>query len=197
MNDPARTTPVTDPLALRALAHPFRWKLLEVLASEDTATAKRCAELTGESTATCSYHLRVLAKYGYITRVPGREWREKPWRLVGPKLEVSSSGLDQEGAAASRAAAAALVDHEMTQLKEALRRSPDEPGEWQNTNKITATTAWFTAAEARQAAAEIEQFLGTYRSRSWEQADRPAGARQVRLFAAITPVPPPLRSDDQ
>ena len=179
---------VTDPLALRALAHPVRWKLIDVLASEGTVTATRCAQVLGESTATCSYHLGILAKYGYITRVAGAQWREKPWKLARGDLGISASGDDQEQAAASRAAAAAFVDHEMARLKESLRASAGEPAEWQGTHKIMAATAKLTAAEARQAITEIGQVLARYGERP-SASGQPGTAREVRLFAAISPVP--------
>jgi Helix-turn-helix domain len=182
MNEPAQPTAQADPTALRALAHPVRLKLIDVLAMEGTATATRCSELLGESTATCSYHLGILAKYGYITRVAGRGWRDKPWRLVSPDLNLSSRGLDPETAAASRAAASALLDYEMTLLKEGLHRSEQEP-QWQQSNKIMSATAWVTAEEFQEAAAEIQQILDKY-SRPGRQKGR-EGARAVRLFAAL------------
>jgi hypothetical protein len=183
MSDPARPAAQADPTALRALAHPVRWKLIDVLDSEGTATATRCSELLGESTATCSYHLGILAKYGYITRVAGREWRDKPWRLVSPDLNLSSRGLDPEGAAASRAAAAAFLDYEMTVLKESLHRSEQEQPPWRQANKIMSATAWVTAEECQAAAAEVQQVLDKY-SGPGRQKSR-EGARAVRLFAAI------------
>ncbi len=185
MSDDAR---VTDPVALRALAHPVRWKLIDVLASEGTVTATRCAQVLGESTATCSYHLGILAKYGYITRAAGAQWREKPWRLARKDLGISASGDDQEQAAASRAAAAAFVDNEMTRLKESIRASADGPAEWQGTHQIMAATARLTAAEVRQAITEISQVLARYGERAGASG-RPATTREVRLFAAISPAP--------
>jgi Helix-turn-helix domain len=182
MEDSAGAARPADPMALRALAHPVRWKLIDVLASEGTVTVTRCAQLLGESTATCSYHLGILAKYGYITRVAGREWREKPWRLVSPDLDLSSSGLDREGTAASRAAAVAFLDYEMTLLKESLNRSEHEPSQWPAT-KIMRATAWVTAEESREAAAEVQKVLDKYSQRG--KGSRPPGAREVRLFAAI------------
>ena len=179
---------MTDPLALRALAHPVRWKLIDVLASEGTVTATRCAQVLGETTATCSYHLGILAKYGYITRVAGAQWREKPWKLARGDLGISASGDDLEQAEASRATAAAFVDHEMTRLKESLRASAGEPAEWQGTYKIMAATARLTAAEARQAITEISQVLARYGDLATASAP-PGSAREVRLFAAISPVP--------
>jgi hypothetical protein len=179
----------TDALALRALAHPIRWKLMDVLATEGTATATRCSELIGESTATCSYHLGMLAKYGYITRVASAQWREKPWRLVEPDLNLSAAGLDDEQAAASRAAAAAFLDYEMTRLKDSLLRSAKEGEGSQFTHKVMATTAWLTADEMRQAVAEIGQVLDKYGNRGKTARERPAGARPTRLFAAVAPAP--------
>ena len=57
---------LTDPRAMRAVAHPIRIALLEVLGSEGPLTATEAGELIGESPTTCSFHLRQLAKYGFI-----------------------------------------------------------------------------------------------------------------------------------
>jgi hypothetical protein len=180
----------SDPKALRALAHPIRWKLIDILAAEGNATVTRCAAVLGESTATCSYHLGILGKYGYITRVAGQRGRDKPWQLVSNDVELSSSGLDPEGVAASRAAAGALLDYELAWLKESLRHADREPGQWQHTNKVISTTTWVTAREAKQITAEIRETLDKYANRGTQPAERPEGAREVRLFAAVAVAPP-------
>ena len=94
-----------DPTALRALAHPLRWQLMDLIGSETTATATRCAEVLGQSVASCSYHLGILGKYGYIELVPGQAGKEKPWRLASRQQNLDPSGLDTEGALAAEAAA--------------------------------------------------------------------------------------------
>jgi hypothetical protein len=193
----ARSASTADPRALRALAHPVRWKLIDILAGEGSVTAKRCAEVLGESTATCSYHLGILAKYGYITRVASREWREKPWRLVSEDLDLSQPGLGQEGAAGSRAAAAALVDYTLTWLKENLERNQDEALQWQHTNKIMSATAWVTAEQSQQVALEVQKILDEFAAYGHDETKRSEGARRVRLFAAIALAPPSMRFDDQ
>jgi hypothetical protein len=185
----------SDPKALRALAHPVRWRLIDVLASEGTATVTRCAEVLGESTATCSYHLGILAKYGYIERVAVQRGRDKPWQLVSQDLGLSSSGLDPEGAAASRAAVAAFLDYEFARLKESVRRSDREPPQWQPANRIMGATAWVTASELQGIASEVQTVLDKYERRGKEPADRPPGARAVRLFAAIALAPLSSRDD--
>ncbi|WP_165368076.1 ArsR/SmtB family transcription factor, partial [Phytoactinopolyspora endophytica] len=86
MNDkPLR---ITDPQRLRALAHPVRNELLDALRVEGEATATRCAELVGQSVASCSFHLRMLAKYGFIERGEQRG-RDRPWRLVTRAMQTS------------------------------------------------------------------------------------------------------------
>lgn len=79
-------------LALRALAHPIRLHLLQLAASEGSVTSTTASERTGESTANCSFHLRLLAKYGFLEpAVGGRSRRERPWRLASdqPLAELS------------------------------------------------------------------------------------------------------------
>ena len=72
---------VSDPVRIRALTHPLRLALLDVLDGAGQATATECAAATGESVASCSYHLRILAKHGYIE--PGEQaGRDKPWKPV-------------------------------------------------------------------------------------------------------------------
>ena len=70
-----------DPRALRALAHPTRLSLVGLLRVEGPLTATRAAELLGESSASMSFHLRQLAKYGMV-KAGGGKGRERPWRAT-------------------------------------------------------------------------------------------------------------------
>jgi Helix-turn-helix domain len=180
------TADTSDPKALRALAHPVRWKLIDVIAGEGTATVTRCAEVLGESTATCSYHLGILAKYGYISRVPAGPGRDKPWQLASPDLNLSPPGRGAEADAASRAAAAAFLNHAMADLKESLVGPGARPGQDRAINKIMAVTRWLTAAEAQDMADELGAILDRYPGRE-DPAQRPPDACPTRILAAITP----------
>ncbi|HEY2443759.1 MAG TPA: helix-turn-helix domain-containing protein, partial [Streptosporangiaceae bacterium] len=51
---------LTDPRALRAVAHPIRLSLIGVLRREGALTATQAGQLIGESSASCSFHLRQL-----------------------------------------------------------------------------------------------------------------------------------------
>lgn len=68
--------------ALRALAHPLRLRLLGLLAAAGTLTSTEAARHTGENSANCSFHLRLLAKYGFVEQAAGPDRRARPWRLA-------------------------------------------------------------------------------------------------------------------
>src|SRR5919108_2121595 len=84
-----RTIELTDPRALRALAHPIRLALLGALRREGPLTATQAGALVGESAASCSFHLRQLAKYGLVEEAGGGRGRERPWR--GPGVFTSGA----------------------------------------------------------------------------------------------------------
>ena len=181
---------ITDPKALRALAHPLRWQLIDLIGSEGTATATRCAEVLGESVASCSYHLGMLAKYGYIEEVPDRTGREKPWRLISERQELGSAGLDSEGQLASEAATEAFLDHEFARTRQRYRRTSLEPEQWRPA--LVGASVWLTEEEYAAAREELFAVLERYR-RDRDLLDpslRPPGSREARLFVAVSVAPP-------
>jgi predicted ArsR family transcriptional regulator len=180
-----------EPLALRALAHPLRWKLLDLLNSEQSATATRCAEVLGESVASCGYHLAILAKYGYIEPNPGRAGREKPWRLISRHQDLSPDGLDESGALAAQAATEVFLDHELARIKDRLRRQSAEPTEWREASHLLGATHWMTAAELREVGEQLMLISRRYSDRDDDPARRPPGAREVRVFTSTSVAPQP------
>ena len=187
----------SDPKALRALAHPLRWQLLDLLGSELTATATRCADVLGESVASCSYHLGILCKYGYIELVPGQAGKEKPWRLASREQNLDPGDAGTEGALAAEAAASAFLDHEFARMKQRLGRYGLEPEPWREATRVLGATTWMTAEELRDIASQLKRLVVTHDERAADPASRPPGAREVRLFAATSvapPVTPPLHA---
>ena len=71
---------LTDARVMRAMAHPTRIELMELVAREGELTATRAAELLGLSPANCSFHLRQLAKYGFVEEAPPVPGRVRTWR---------------------------------------------------------------------------------------------------------------------
>jgi Helix-turn-helix domain len=191
--------PGTAALRLRALAHPVRWKMIDVVTSERSATATRCAEVTGESVASCSYHLGILGKYGYLEQVPGTAGREKPWQATSAlQGDLSPSEDDAEAGLAVEAAAFAFIEHEMERTKSRLRRSDLEPPGWRNTNLVGGSTMYVTESELSAIKADLIALMHRYADRDFDPALRPADARLARVFisSGVEPTRMP-RNDDE
>ncbi len=74
---------INDLEALKALAQPRRQKMLDHLALHGPATSATLARALGLNTGATSYHLRELAKHGFIREVPERaHGRERWWQAV-------------------------------------------------------------------------------------------------------------------
>jgi hypothetical protein len=173
---------ITEPKALRALAHPTRWAIVDLLGLELTATATRCAEATGESVASCSYHLGMLAKYGFVEPADGGAGREKPWRLTSLRESWSLDGMDDEGQRAVEALDEVYIDHRAAQMKEYVRRASREPVEWRRAVESTAMTTHLTVDELASLTAEFDAVIARFRGRIADPSLRPEGSRPVRLF---------------
>ncbi|WP_232665039.1 winged helix-turn-helix domain-containing protein [Pseudonocardia sp. TRM90224] len=175
---------ITEPKELRALAHPTRWAIMDLLGIESTVTATRCAEHLGESVASCSYHLGMLAKYGYVEPADGGQGREKPWKLTRISQSWSVEGLDVEGALAVEALNDVYIDHTAAQLKDASRRAALEPEQWRHIAGSWGTTAHLTVEELTELSAEFAAITDRYRPRIEDPSLRPEGSRPVRVLLA-------------
>lgn len=78
------------PRALRLIAHEARQTVLAELYSGRELTATDAAALCGVSPSAMSYHLRLLAKAGLVTRTAAtRDGRERPWRAVARRFTLA------------------------------------------------------------------------------------------------------------
>jgi DNA-binding transcriptional ArsR family regulator len=74
---------VDDIEALRAFVHPLRLRLLSLLRVDGPATASGLARRLGESSGSTSYHLRQLARFGFVEDDPQQtSKRERVWRAA-------------------------------------------------------------------------------------------------------------------
>jgi hypothetical protein len=179
---------IRDPKALRALSHPFRWKLINLLTEEGAQTATQCSERLDESVASCSYHLNMLAKYGFVEEVEG-PGRQKPWRIARRREAISPDGLDPEGAMAAEAAALAYVDQQFETLRERLIARKLLPWEWRDSVGTIDSVKFLTAEELAEYKGELEALLRKYKERADDPSLRPEGSRPVRLFLGVTVAP--------
>lgn len=99
---PERTDRRLDTEALKGLAHPLRVELLDRLSTYGPATASGLAEALGESSGATSYHLRQLAKSGFVREVEGRgTGRERWWERVPGGITVATLDFEPGTAAYS------------------------------------------------------------------------------------------------
>jgi DNA-binding transcriptional ArsR family regulator len=174
-----------DPAELRALAHPVRLRILEALAIRGQATATQLAEWVDESPANCSWHLRQLARYGYIVEAGGGRGRQRPWKIVprghrwGERAEPAASAL----ALAEDAAAELVVDLEYAAQRDWLTRRRGEPESWRQGAFLTQNVAFLTAAELAELAEVINAAVVAHPERLGDPATRPQDARPIRLVA--------------
>jgi DNA-binding transcriptional ArsR family regulator len=176
-----RARRLTDPKAMRAMAHPVRMALLELLSAAGTLTATQASEVLGESPANCAFHLRTLAKYGFVEEAGGGRGRERPWRRVPMRLNVSSSSGDPQAAAAAKVLGRAWTERWMDRARHALNRGRDWPEGWADAVQSTRTQLFLTPAELEQIGEELLALLDRYVGRD-DPAKRPDGALSAELL---------------
>lgn len=180
--------PITDPARIRALAHPVRLELLDLLREEGEATATRCAERLEESVASCSFHLRMLAKYGYLERGEQRG-REKPWRLVRAGLDVRPDLATPGSLPAVTEVAALSLLRETERVHRFLAQADRESEQWLQGITVTTGSFWATAEEMAELSRQVQQLTSRFAGRDRDPSLRPEGARRGRLFATVNPDP--------
>lgn len=178
-----------DPMALRAIAHPVRMRLLELVAVAGQATATELAEQVGESPANTSWHLRQLAKYGFIEPATGGSGRERPWRYVPRSYSSGGSDEDPELAAASDASELMVSEREFEQLRAWTLRRRGEPAEWIDAAFTLQTVTWLTPQEFGELKEQLYPLFMTHIERVLDPSRRPADGRLARLFAWGIPAP--------
>jgi DNA-binding transcriptional ArsR family regulator len=179
---------VTDPARLRALAHPIRLELFDLLTERGELTATQCAQALGESAASCSFHLRMLEKYGFIERAETRG-REKPWRPVARSWDMRPDP-DQPGSmAAMREIAVLGIDVEWGRVRSFFAEMDAEPDQWVQASTFTRSTFWATADELAQLSRDLQDITDRFAGRSVDPSLRPPGARFSRMVAVANPEP--------
>ncbi|MFI1090941.1 helix-turn-helix domain-containing protein [Streptomyces sp. NPDC020917] len=193
---------LTDPRALRAYAHPTRMTLAGLLRREGPLTATRAAELTGESVASCSYHLRILAKYGLVEEAdPGGPGREKPWRATAQYTNWPGYSEDPAVAEAADALTLAVAENQFARMTRALEMRRQLPREWQEAERYTDVTLYLTAEELTGLGERIDALVAEYADRSTDPSLRPEGSRRVPYlqiaYVAPDPDPPAPAGEDR
>src|SRR5207237_5263542 len=100
---------ITDPQALRALAHPVRMALLDRLQRHGPATATQLSPHVGASPSVVSWHLRHLAGFGLVKDWDGAANKRERWWQAASKGIRFGVPDNPEGEAAARLLAGEMI----------------------------------------------------------------------------------------
>ena len=166
--------------------HEVRTALLGLLAEVGAVTATEAASRLGYSSGLCSFHLRQLARHGYIEEAPHRGGRARPWRLKqhtpttsGP-TEVPFGDL-----------ARGLEDESWRRW---LTQRDEAPSELRHDAAFSAV-AYLTPEEMSRVADVIRRTLAPYQDREQRPLARPGNARPVALITRLFPLLPQATDD--
>jgi predicted transcriptional regulator len=181
---------LTDPKAMRALAHPVRMALLELLGAHQTLTATQAAELLGETPANCAFHLRTLAKYGFVEEAGGGRGRERPWRSATRGIRIRSRQDNPQAAIAAQALGDMWRERWFERARRSLAAPLSEP--WQQARTFTVGQCYLTAEELKQIGDDVAGLIAKFADRD-DSAQRPEDAMSVELAYFGYPIADPIQ----
>jgi DNA-binding transcriptional ArsR family regulator len=169
---------------VRALAHPVRLAILDLLQARTSVNATECAREVGESPQTCSYHLRALAQQGFVARAGSNDGRETRWQLVRRTLELATTSSSSPAfAAAANALQRRLLERDARTVDEYLRNEHELEPEWQKAAAFTSGTIVATADEVEELTREIGKLTRRFAARK----RTPRGGRRVHVVFRAVP----------
>src|SRR5579884_3528543 len=167
-----------------------RMRLVGLLREHRSLTATQAARLLGESSGTCSFHLRQLAKYGVVEALPARG-TERPWRATAHGTTWSKDSGDRETEAAARFLEERLIDGYADQARAWLNRRGLEAAEWRTAAWIGDALLRVTADELIEIDKRLDRLFAPYARRVTDPtATTPAGARSVSIVSRHSHVRP-------
>jgi hypothetical protein len=196
---------LTNPKAIRALAHPMRWALLEALGEAGTLTATQASEMLGESPANCAFHLRTLAKYGFIEEAGGGRGRERPWRQVFDGMSWRTSRDDPQITMAAQALDQVWLDRSLGRARRSMTSMASWPESLVDAMGGNTSRGYLTPQEAKEIYAELRKTFdrlvgsgGGFAKRK-DPKLRPPDALPVEFVLLGYPVLdlPPIPEDDE
>lgn len=175
---------ITDPSELKALAHPVRFALIDLLA-EGPLTATQCAQRLGQTPANCSYHLRQLAAYGHVVPAEGGRGRERYWKARDEGISFDDDGPG--GSTAARAVGDAVDSYRFASWERYKSRRATESEAWRRAAGSMDMAMWMTPEELEEFTRGLYALVAPFAVRDADAHARPSAARMVRFFAYSYP----------
>lgn len=181
-----------DAMALRALAHPVRMRMLGMLRVDGPATATSLAARLGLNSGATSYHLRQLARHGFIEEDTERgNARERWWRASHESTVTTTVGDDEDAVDAAIAFSQAALNWQVAQMQRALERHGQLPSAWR---EASTASDFIIPLNADQAQALTDRLMAVL----WEAkqaapalgGNYPDGVEPVTYVLHAFPHPP-------
>jgi DNA-binding transcriptional ArsR family regulator len=187
---------ITDARTMRALAHPVRIALVEELALGGAMTATEVGERIGESPTTCSFHLRQLAKYGWVEEAGGGKGRARPWRISAIGFSLASSHDDPETDIAASTLTNLFVERQLNRYRVWQETKATYPRPWRDAATSSEFLFYLTADELDQFTDEMHELLMSKfpQERLIDPSKRPPGSVPVELLLFAYPMKLPAPS---
>lgn len=177
--------------SLRALAHPLRIAMLELLSRRGPQTSSTLGKMLDQPSGVTSYHLRQLARHGFIQEVSGKgRGRERWWERARGTVDFVSTDL-AGNLASSEALELVTLEFErqrMSALAGFLQSgdlSIDK--EWSNAAAIKTHTFHISAAQMAQLANAVEALIAEL-AEDFERTEQPTDKRTVQVHFDVFPV---------
>jgi hypothetical protein len=174
---------------MRALAHPVRIALIEELVLGGAMTATEAADRIGESPTTCSFHLRQLAKYGFVEEAGGGKGRSRPWRMTSVGLSFTTNPEDVEFQLATNAVLQIFRERQSARYQTWIDTRAAYSPRWRAAAGESTYILYVTADELEEVNDELRRILlPRYVERMTNPASRPPGSVAVELTTLSYPV---------
>lgn len=162
-----RTPEVTDAKTLRVVANQVRLAIYEALTADGPATATQLADRLGGRVASLSYHLRTLARYGFVQESPelATDGRERVWRAVPGGLRWAQVGGSPGQREAQETAERVAIGRQLAHLRSWLSQRDRWPTEWRDASVNLDSLLHLTAQETAEMAAEVQGVLTKWSQR--------------------------------
>ncbi|HEY1832763.1 MAG TPA: helix-turn-helix domain-containing protein [Acidimicrobiales bacterium] len=189
---PSDLRELNDPRTLRALSHPVRIAIIEALILHGPLTATQVGEKIAESATTCSFHLRQLAKYGFVEEAGGGKGRERPWRMTSIGMRFGDPNADPEAEIAAGVLGRLVRERQLERYWAWRTTRTSYPTRWREAAIDNQHVFFVTIEELEALNREIEQLLlPRFRERLADPSTRPASAVPVEMLVISYPMQHP------
>ncbi len=170
---PAETAPIRDPTTLRAFAHPVRMRLYEALLAQGPSTASQLAREVPGAPGSLSYHLRTLARHGFVEEAPelASDGRERWWRAVSGGARWAEEDLNESPGMREAATSAQLMflARQQDRLRDWLQANDPHFGpQWRSVAVSSDLVLHLSSDELGELGRDLEEVTDRWMARSRE-----------------------------